>query len=146
MNNAMLMFPLDQWKDTLRALNRMIVRFSPSYESMVHRFLKRSPARTKLERVLMGLLWPLSLSFDQLKIKFYKEIKKKNRKSHASKLSITMEKEYIPLLNSNCQPLPRWSNGSETLTFSSNWFWRSRFECPWSKFQKSLFYLCGAYS
>ena len=100
----------------------MIVRFSPSYESIVHRFLKRSPAWTKPERVLMGFFVTFKSTFDQLKIKFYEEIKKKKkkRKSRASKLSINMEKEYIPLLNSNCQPLPRWSNGSETLTFSSN--------------------------
>ena len=39
-------------------------------------------------------------SFDQLKIQFYTETKKKNRKSHSWKLSITIEKEYIPRLAS----------------------------------------------
>ena len=46
-------------------------------------------------------------SFDQLKIQFYTETKKKNRKSHPWKLSITIEKEYT----STCQRLPRWSSG-----------------------------------
>ena len=49
-----------------------------------------------------GFILSFSSSFDQLKTWFYTEIKKKKkRKRHPRKLSITTEKEeYIPLLNS----------------------------------------------
>ena len=150
-----------------------------------------------------GFVVSFTSSFDQLKIKFYTEIKNKTkqnktkRKSHPWKLSITIEKEYIPLLNWN-RPFPSspgplfqtrvgvqpliWKSffilmqikliftrkvvhlasfwkwgflalGSgllsayrqvvqwiEALTFSSNWFWGSGFESPWSKFFVTLLF------
>ena len=46
-----------------------------------------------------GYIVSFTSSFDQLKIQFYTE------------MSITLEKEYIPLLNLNCQRLPKWSSG-----------------------------------
>jgi len=82
-------------------------------------------------------------------------------KQKKGKLSITIEKEYIPLLNSRLA-FTVVVHRMEVLTFSSNWFWGSDFKSPCSKFfvtiffiffsifkiyfLLSFFYLCGAYS
>ena len=75
--------------------------------SLLHKFRKLSPAWTKSERLLMGLLHG-------------------NRKSHPWKLSITTEKGYIPLLNLEVFQL------IEELTFSCNWFLGSVRDPKWS--------------
>ena len=54
-----------------------------------------------------GFIVSFTSGFDQLKIYFYTETENK----HPWKLSITIEKEYIPLLNLMCQGLPKWSSG-----------------------------------
>ena len=51
----------EQWKDTLQAGRESYVHTVKSVAARlkVHKVLKRSPAWTKPERVLMGLLWAL---------------------------------------------------------------------------------------
>ena len=57
MNNVVLMFfPIDEKKPYEQGEYRTIIRQSVAVRSIVHKFLKRSPAWTKPERVLMGLL------------------------------------------------------------------------------------------
>ena len=82
--------------------------------SIVHNFLNVPRHGLRLARKsINGFVASFTSSFDQLKIKFYTEIVKKKQngtkqkkwKSHPWKLSITIEKEYIPLLNWN-RPFP----------------------------------------
>ena len=85
---------------------------SVAARSIVHKFIKSSSAWTKPEIVLMDLLWALSLASVSERFNSTRKLKtKKKRKRHPWKLSITIEKEYIPLLNSNCQRLPRCCSG-----------------------------------
>ena len=58
MNNVVLMFsPTDEKTPYEQGENRTVMRLiSVGSRSIVHKFLKRSPAWTKPERVLMGLL------------------------------------------------------------------------------------------
>ena len=102
----------DRWKETIREARELYGHTvqSVAARSIVHKFLKRSPVWTKTERVLMGLIVRFTSSFNRLKIQFFKEVKT-NRKSHPWKLSITIEKEYVPLLNFCCPRLRMWSSG-----------------------------------
>ena len=101
-----------RWKETIREARELYGHTVQSVitRSLVHKFLKRSPVSIKTERVLMGLIVRFTFSFDQLKIQFFTE-EKTNRKSHPWKLSITIDKEYVPLLNFYCPPLRMWSSG-----------------------------------
>ena len=103
-------------------------------------------------RSINGFIVSFTSSFGQWKILFYTEIKKK-KKSHPWKLSITIEKEYIPLLNSNCQRLPRLSGGQrrEVLVLTDSEGpglipLEANISKPCFFFKSlvySLFYLCG---
>ena len=71
-----------------------------------------------------GFIVSFTYSFDQLKIQnSTRKLKKKKKKRKSSLKSVNhhQEKEYILPLR-------------EALTISSNWFWGSGFESPWSKF------------
>ena len=62
MNNVVLMFsPTDKKTPYEHGENRTVIRFS-WWRLIVHKFIKRSPAWTKPERVLMGLLRALRLA------------------------------------------------------------------------------------
>ena len=53
-----------------------------------------------------GFIVSFTSSFDSVKDLIRRgKLKKKKRKSHPLKLSITIEKKYISLLHSNCQRL-----------------------------------------
>ena len=70
MNNVVLMFsPTDEKTPYEQGENRTVILFSRA-RSIVHKFLKRFPAWTKPERVLMGLLLfnGFTSGFDQLTI------------------------------------------------------------------------------
>ena len=61
MDNVVLMFsPTGEKTPYEQGENRTVIRFSRAIDSS--KFLKRSPAWTKPERVLMGLLWALTIS------------------------------------------------------------------------------------
>ena len=101
MNNAV--FP-DRLKDILRAGRESYGHTvqSVAARSILHKFLKRWKSTNEF-------IVSFTSTFDQLKI--YTEInKKQTEKNRPWKLSITTEKEYIPLLNSNRQRLPKWSS------------------------------------
>ena len=95
MNNVVNVFP-NRWKDTLQAGR---VSYGNTVQlvaarSIVHKSLKRSPAWTKPERVLKGLLWALRLASINERFNSRRKLKKKKkRKSHPWKMSITIEKD-----------------------------------------------------
>ena len=72
----------DRWKDTLQA-GRVSYGHkvqSVAARSIVHKLLKRFPASTKPERVLMGLLWDLRLASVSERFNSTRKLKKKTEK------------------------------------------------------------------
>ena len=91
MNNVVNVFP-NRWKDTLQAGG---VSYGNTVQlvaarSIVHKSLKRSPAWTKPERVLKGLLWALRLASINERFNSRRKLKKeKTKKSSLKKLEMS---------------------------------------------------------
>jgi len=105
----------------------------------------------KAWKSIKGFIVSFTFSFDQLKIQFHTEIKKKTERVILENF-VSHYREGIYASFSATIEVIQWI---EVINFSSSWFWVSGIEFPLSMFRNLIlfkffftlfFYRCGAYN